>query len=133
MVLESRITTTIIIMMITIIIIIIIIKKRSEVFSLRLLYKLSQMSLMNMMELRQSPKGLLALRENVPHFPSNFMAIHIFTFEESFTIKLCLTDYHLFGSFQCSRQTLHLIPTNKPDFLPSVHSQIWRDLLLNTF
>ena len=104
MVLESRITTTTtIIMMITIIIIIIIIiiKKRPEVFSLRLLYKLSQMSLMNMMELRQSPQDLLALRENVPHFPSNFMAIYIFTFEESFTIKLCLTDYHLFGSFQC--------------------------------
>ena len=56
---------------------------------------------MNMMELRQSPQDLLALRENVPHFPSNFMAIYIFTFEESFTFKLCLTDYHLFGSFQC--------------------------------
>ena len=106
MVLERRIktaTTTTIIMMITIIIIIIIIiiKKRSEVFSLRLLYKLSQMSLMNMMELRQSPQDLLALRENFPHFPPNFMAIHIFTYEKSFTIKLCLTDYHLFGSFQC--------------------------------
>ena len=104
MVLERRIkttATTTIIMMITIIIIIIIIKKRWEVFSLRLLYKLSQMSLMNMMELRQSPQDLLALRENFPHFPPNFMAIHIFTYEKSFTIKLCLTDYHLFGSFQC--------------------------------
>lgn len=94
------------------------------------------MSLINMMELRQSPQDLLALRENFPHFPPNFMAIYIFTYDESFTNKLCLTDYHLYylvNSNVSSHQTLYSIPTNKPDFLPSVHSQIWRDLLLNTF
>ena len=127
----SRMTTTTRIMMITIIIIMIIKKTIGSFFSSIYSIKSNVLNGYDGVNRRRTCSLYDKTFRIFPLISRRFIYLHMRNHLQLNSVLQIIT--YLVHSNVSSHQTLCLVPTNKPAFLPTVHSQIWRDLLLNTF